>query len=284
MAGYRELFACEWDAKPAATFQENFPQVPVYIGDVATLSVKQIQRETGLKRGELDILDGSPPCQGFSTVGKRQLNDERNMLFREYIRLLVGLAPKAFLMENVAGLIGGKMRVLFAEILQSLREAGYHVAAWKLNAMYFGVPQSRVRVIIAGLHRESAAQPPAAPLPRTRPVSMQAAITILPQTLGYITASNERHCLAGMRPLRLIHEPAPTLVRSGNSRMMAPWRVERLSSPEYTRFGSFPDAFRWRSNVCESISNSVPPLFMRAIAEHLRTCLDVQRYEHHLPQ
>ena len=65
--------------------------------------------------GELDLLDGSPPCQSFSTVGKRILDDPRNQLFKEYIRLLRGLKPKVFVMENVSGMVKGKMKLIFAE-------------------------------------------------------------------------------------------------------------------------------------------------------------------------
>ena len=102
MAGFRELLAVEWDDNAVETFKLNFPDVPVYQGDIAKLSVDEVLRITELKIGELDVFDGSPPCQGFSTAGKRQLDDPRNQLFREYVRLLRGLRPKVFIMENVS--------------------------------------------------------------------------------------------------------------------------------------------------------------------------------------
>lgn len=102
MAGFRELLAVEWDDNAVETFKLNFPDVPVYHGDIAKLSVDEVLKMTGLKVGELDVLDGSPPCQGFSTAGKRQLDDPRNQLFREYVRLLRGLRPKVFIMEYVS--------------------------------------------------------------------------------------------------------------------------------------------------------------------------------------
>src|SRR3990167_6962206 len=71
MAGFRELLAVEWDNNAVATFKLNFPDVPVYHGDIAKCSTDWILETTGLKSGELDIFDGSPPCQGFSTAGKR---------------------------------------------------------------------------------------------------------------------------------------------------------------------------------------------------------------------
>ena len=68
MAGYRELLAVEWDKHAVETFKLNFPDVPVWHGDIAKLSVEECLKITGLKPGELDVLDGSPPCQGLSTA------------------------------------------------------------------------------------------------------------------------------------------------------------------------------------------------------------------------
>lgn len=78
MAGFHELLAVEWDDNAVATFKLNFPKVPIFHGDIAKLSVEKIFEMTGLKEGELDVFDGSPPCQGFSTAGKRVLDDPRN--------------------------------------------------------------------------------------------------------------------------------------------------------------------------------------------------------------
>ena len=154
MAGFRELLAVEWDGHAVATFKANFPDVPVYHGDIAKLSVEEILRTTGLQPGELDVLDGSPPCQGFSTAGRRKMDDGRNQLFREYIRLLRGLQPKVLVMENVSGMVKGKMKLIFVEILRELKDSGYHVSARLMNAMYYGVPQSRQRMIFVGVRQD----------------------------------------------------------------------------------------------------------------------------------
>jgi DNA (cytosine-5)-methyltransferase 1 len=153
MAGYRELLAVEWDDHAVETFKLNFPDVPVWHGDIAELSVEECLRITGLKPGELDVLDGSPPCQGFSTAGKRKMDDGRNQLFREYVRLLRGLMPKVFVMENVSGMVKGKMKLIFTEIMRELKASGYQVSARLMNAMYFCVPQSRQRMIFIGVRR-----------------------------------------------------------------------------------------------------------------------------------
>jgi DNA (cytosine-5)-methyltransferase 1 len=154
MAGFREVLAVEWDDNAAATFRLNFPHVPLYHGDIAKLSVEEALRISGLQPGELDVFDGSPPCQGFSTAGKRDFGDKRNQLFKEYVRLLRGLRPKVFVMENVSGMVKGDMKLIFAEILTELKASGYAVKARLLNAMYFGVPQSRERMIFIGVRND----------------------------------------------------------------------------------------------------------------------------------
>ena len=96
MAGFRELLAVEWDDNAVQTFRLNFPDVPVYHGDICKLTGDECMRLAGIMKGELDILDGSPPCQGFSTAGKRRFNDPRNSLFMEFARPLSELSPKGF--------------------------------------------------------------------------------------------------------------------------------------------------------------------------------------------
>jgi DNA (cytosine-5)-methyltransferase 1 len=174
-AGGKVLLAVEWDDNAVATYKLNYPQTDVYHGDIAQLSVDEVLRRTGLQPGELDIFDGSPPCQGFSTAGKRMLDDERNQLFREYVRLLRGLRPKVMVMENVSGMVKGKMKLLFAEILRELKVSGYRVSARLLNAKYLGVPQSRERMIFIGV-RDDLGIEPSHPKPQTRPISVKEAI------------------------------------------------------------------------------------------------------------
>ena len=82
MAGYRELLAVEWNDNAVETFRLNFPNVHVFHKDIVDLSVAQCLKMIELKAGELDVLDGSPPCQGFSTIGKRDFYDDRNQLYQ----------------------------------------------------------------------------------------------------------------------------------------------------------------------------------------------------------
>lgn len=159
MAGFTCRLAAEWDQHAADTYRLNFPNTPVYHGDVTQLSVEDCLVQAGLQPGQLDVFDGSPPCQGFSTAGKRQLDDPRNGLFRQYVRLLRGLQPRAFVMENVSGMVKGKMLLVFAEAMRELRSCGYVVSCRLLDAKWFQVPQSRQRVIFIGVRNDLNIQP-----------------------------------------------------------------------------------------------------------------------------
>lgn len=326
MAGYKELLAVEWDQNAVDTFRLNFPDVPVYHGDIAKLSVEQVLEETQLEVGALSVLDGSPPCQGFSTAGKREMADPRNQLFREYVRLLRGLQPKIFVMENVSGMVKGKMKLLFAEILRELKASGYKVSARLMNAMYFNVPQSRQRMIFIGV-REDLGVEPSHPRGQIKPRTIQEALPHVARlqflSMGVepsrsFDVANEPMCTirrAGggqqtryfvsdseadisrfaigdewekLRPgqksrkyLSLVradsNKPCPTLTKTGGTLSAAsvthPSEKRKFYAWELKRLASFPDDFQLLgtyTNAWDRIGNSVPPLFMRSVAQHIR--------------
>lgn len=176
LAGGDVRLAVEWDHHAADVYRRNFPGAEVFEGDITDLTVTEVLGRTNLAPGELDIFDGSPPCQGFSSSGKQQFHDPRNHLFREYARLLQGLKPKTFIMENVAGMVRGKMRLLFVEILKALKGCGYRVSAKLLDAQYFEVPQRRKRMIFVGVREdlcEAYGVEPSHPKPYARPKTLK---------------------------------------------------------------------------------------------------------------
>ncbi len=286
MAGFRELLAVEWDQNAVDTFRLNFPEVPVYHGDIAKLSVDDCLRMTGLQPGELDVFDGSPSCQGFSTAGKRNIDDPRNSLFREYVRLLRGLQPRVFVMENVSGMVKGKMKLVFAEILRELKASGYRVSARLLNAMYFHVPQSRQRMIFIGV-REDLGIEPSHPNALGRSWTLQEALQHLSdqkQIAPMLSQAKKQRWTETRRgdahherfsTLRLSwNKTAPTVLKTpGSGGHFHPDEPRLLDIGELQRIASFPDQYTfvgdWMTAV-NRIGNSVPPLFMRAIAEHIR--------------
>jgi DNA (cytosine-5)-methyltransferase 1 len=287
MAGFRELLAVEFHPHAAAVFRRNFPHCDVHEGDIARLSVNDVLRRTGLAPGELDVFDGSPPCQGFSTAGERILDDPRNGLFRDYCRLLRGLQPKAFIMENVSGMVKGKMRLVFVEILRELKACGYQVRAALLNAQHFGVPQSRARMIFVGA-RQDLGVPPTFPVPEQGVVTVRQAIGHLPpgepgphsaQVINawYRSAPGQSlrkavRFVGSHQSVRLDPDrPSYTQVRAHLH-----WRYDvprQLTIEEAALLMSFPTSFVWlgtKSQAKERIGNAVAPLFMHALALEVR--------------
>lgn len=311
MAGYRELLAVEWDQHAADTLRLNWPHLDVYHGDIAALSVAEVLARTGLSVGGLDLFEGSPPCQGFSTMGQRQLEDPRNQLFREFVRLVDGLAPRVFLMENVKGMVMGKMKGVYHEAMTALRAAGpgYRLVAGILNAGYFGVPQLRERLIVIGV-RQDLGITPTLPAPAQRPPTVREALRGLDSgPAGFQAHEKWLAAYARTRPGRSYKDlhpkghmfshtkidpdkASPTILktvgvqRNGQANNgLYHWRYPRiLTIPELKRIGSFPDAYRFAesgdavhdfTNAWAGIGNSVPPLMTRAIAPHIRaTILD----------
>ena len=285
MAGYRELLAVEWDDNAVETFRLNFPGVPVYHGDIAKLSVDECLSMAGIAPGELDVLDGSPPCQGFSTAGKRVMDDPRNQLFREYVRLLRGLRPKVFVMENVSGMVKGKMKLVFVDILRELKASGYQVSARLLNAMYFHVPQSRERMIFIGV-RDDLGIMPTHPGAEGRPVTVREAwerlavdttgLSLTPLYSHYWQTTAPGKTLGKLGATKKLDydRAGYTIVKSeGNGGIYHPAECRMLALSEFKRIASYPDPYQFtgqRRDFQERIGNSVPPLFMEAIARHVR--------------
>lgn len=303
MAGFHELLAVEWDDNAVQTLRLNFPGLDIYHGDIAKLSVDEVLQRTGLQPRQLDVLDGSPPCQGFSTAGKRDFGDDRNQLFREYVRLLRGLQPKVFVMENVSGMVKGKMKLIFVEILKELKASGYQVSARLLNAMYFNVPQSRERMIFIGVRNDLGIGPshPAAEsvpvTPRdafvncnngaTKNLSQSMADAARIMTAGNYSGTNAENAFkkargktSGAINTKLLSwdRTSCTLPKSviAETGIIHPDRERYLTIDEAKRIGAFPDPYEFIGDYKTQwarIGNSVPPLFMRSIARHIRQAI-----------
>lgn len=287
MAGFREVLAVEWDKNAAATFRLNFPDTPIYQGDINELTDAEALRISGMKSGQLDLLDGSPPCQGFSTAGKRELTDNRNDLFTQYIRLLRAFRPRIFVMENVSGLAKGKMRLILAEIFKELRASGYIVKMCIMDAAGLGVPQYRKRTIFIGI-RKDLKLVPTFPEPLREIVTVMEAIGHLPEgkkgnhspeVIGAwyrcqpnISLRKVNKFVGSFQSVRLNpSKPSPTQIKAHRN-----WRWDiprQLTIKEMALIQSFPEQFHYRNNISlnqHQIGNSVPPLMMYEIARHLK--------------
>lgn len=130
-----------------STYQKNYPNTNTLCCDINELSKSILQQYYS---DSVDLILGGPPCQSFSTLGKRLLDDPRGKLFQEYLRLIKLIRPKIFIFENVTGLLSMDKGKLFNIIISSFRKEGYNVTYKVLNFADFGIPQNRKRVIIIG--------------------------------------------------------------------------------------------------------------------------------------
>jgi DNA (cytosine-5)-methyltransferase 1 len=175
LAGGKILCVNEFVEEAQNTYRENYPDTPILPGDIKELSGKDFLDIVGLKEGELDILDGSPPCSAFSVAGKlshstdgkhsdgwgqtKNYSDGKMVeniedLFFEFLRVADDIRPKVIVAENVKGLTIGEAKQYFNKINNTFEDIGYDVVAKVLDSRYFGVSQTRTRVIFIGLRND----------------------------------------------------------------------------------------------------------------------------------
>lgn len=286
LAGFDVLYANEFIPAAQDTYRANHPSTHLDVRDIRKVSAKEILKITGLKKGELDLFEGSPPCSAFSTAGTREsgwgttkkYSDDAEQrvddLFFEYVRLLKGLMPKVFVAENVDGLVKGVAKGYFIEIFNALQACGYHVEARVLNSAFLGVPQARRRLIFVGV-RKDLGYMPVFPKPRKVPLTVR---EVLPN-IAYIKTKAQ-----GMLTYVPSTVPSPTITASDGSTsetagfscggFVEDKRGDRrkYKISELRKLFSFPEDFvltgdfeqRW-----ERLGRSVPPLMMYAVGKNI---------------
>lgn len=152
------IFANEHDDYAAGAFTLNYPDVPLIVDDIRNVSEENIRRRIG--QDEVDVIIGGPPCQSYSTIGKRVFDDKAK-LYNEYLRLLSIIRPRMFLFENVIGMLsmkGEENELIIDEIQRRFNNIddnfGYHIQYQVLDAVDYGVPQHRQRVFIIGIRND----------------------------------------------------------------------------------------------------------------------------------
>ena len=184
-AGFEVDLALDIEKASHDIISANRPKIPFILGDIKNVTTKEILETAGVQKGELDVLTGGPPCQPFSTAGKREgLNDPRASPLEEYIRVINEAQPKVFVMEEVTGLLNARLmhvtikerngRTLLPEeekgsvwkvITEELSKTGYKIKYEILNAADYGTPQSRKRVILIGVRPDILVDVPLIPSP-----------------------------------------------------------------------------------------------------------------------
>ncbi len=177
-AGYKCLYANDLMPEAMETFAANHPGARTDCRRIETVDPADIRRDLGIGKGTLDVLVGGPPCQGFSiNAPSRFLEDPRNVLFKDYVRFLAEFEPKAFLFENVPGLLSlGDGKVLDL-VLNEFVQLNYHVTVKILFAAHYGVPQERWRLILTGSRFSEIAPPEPTHYAKGRPNFRTAGLT-----------------------------------------------------------------------------------------------------------
>ena len=285
MAEFRVIWANEFVPAAQESYRANMePDCHLDCRDIKLVQPEDILKVTGLKEGELDLFDGSPPCQAFSTVGKREkgwghaktyehgARQCNETLFTQYIRLLRGLKPKVFVAENVSGLVKGTAKGYFLEILAEFKASGYRVKCKQLDAQWLGVPQMRQRVIFIGV-REDIGIDPVFPKPLQYRYSIRDALPNINDVRQSVFGHTDERSSKG--------KPCPTICSSGGvgDQFGSKFWVESMGQKrkftidEVKRICAFPDDFILTGSYrqqWERLGNSVPPIMMRAIAIEIR--------------
>ncbi len=149
-AGFTVSAAVEFDKFAIESHSQNFPYVTHLDNDIAKLSGSALLMRAGLKKGELDGLIGGPPCQGFSTMGKRQLDDSRNDLFGHFMRLVDETRPAFFLAENVPGILNDKYDDIRKAAFARLPKRYVTLDPITVKANRYGAPTTRTRIFFFG--------------------------------------------------------------------------------------------------------------------------------------
>lgn len=176
MAGFNILAGVDIDPAGMETYSYNFPKVKPIVKDIKRLESRELMKTAEISEGQVDVIVGGPPCQGFSTIGRvkiaslvrdglwnhlsiahpRFIDDPRNVLYKEFVRIIRDLKPLFVVMENVPGMMSYRNGEIVKEILEDFRSIGYKAQARVLNAVDYGVPQVRKRIIFIATRIEKA--------------------------------------------------------------------------------------------------------------------------------
>jgi DNA (cytosine-5-)-methyltransferase len=304
-AGFENLFSVEFNHQAAKTYRKNFPHHTLIEGDIKEVSNSKIRE---LQNNNIvDIIVGGPPCQGFSiagNIGRRFVDDERNKLFKEFVRFVHVIQPKMFLMENVARLATHNKGQTIKEILTEFENLGYDVKAEVLQAADYGVPQKRQRIFIVGTKfgvfhypkkqgitptvRETIDDLPPLKNGQSSEIPNHFAMTHSEQMLqkmSYVKDGGDRNDIpteirpksGDVRKYIRYASNKPSVTVTGDMRKIFHYNQNRALSPrELARLQTFPDNFIFEGNsisIQQQIGNAVPPKLAKAIAEEIKKTL-----------
>ena len=308
--GFDNIFSIEFNKDFASTYSKNFPKHNLIVDDIKNVDNEQIKKIVGNKK--VDVIVGGPPCQGFSlagNIGRSFIEDERNSLFKEFVRFVDVLKPKVFVLENVAALLRHNNGKTIKEIVDSFRSIGYEIKYKVLNASDYGVPQDRRRIFVVGVYGSQNVFE--YPLEQKKKVTVKDAIGDLPvlksgEKSDFPNHNAMNHSVQMLEKMSFVRDggdrtdiPESLRPKSGDSRKYIRYNSNKpsfcvtgdmrkifhysqnraLTCRELARLQTFPDSFIFCGNdgkVQQQIGNAVPVKLAEQIARQVR---EVLKYE-----
>ena len=307
-AGFKTVFAVEFNPVYAKTYAMNFPDVELFVGDIKDITEDQIKSVSDKNNG-IDIIIGGPPCQGFSiagNIGRKFLDDDRNRLFLEYVRFVKIILPKMFVLENVAALVRHNKGKTIKEIETKFAELGYLIQYKVLNSVNYHVPQERRRVFLVGTKEgynftfpaesneiitveEAIGDLPSLKSGECSSISHHVAMCHSKQMLEkmkYVKDGGTRNDIpekirpksGDIRKYIRYSSKKPSFCVTGDMRKIFHYRDNRaLTCRELARLQTFPDSFDFAGNSIEiqqQIGNAVPCNLAYEVASECIKCLN----------
>lgn len=307
--GFKNIFSIEFNKEIAKTYEYNFPKNHLIVDDIKNLTNIQIKKLKGTT--DIDVVIGGPPCQGFSiagNIGRKFIDDPRNHLFKEFVRVVDVVKPKMFVMENVARMATHNHGKTIQEICEEFTKIGYRVQYKVLNSVNYGVPQNRRRIFIVGTSEDINY---GYPTPSYNLKTVKDAIGDLPplkngehsdipnhfamkhseqmlRKMSYVTEHGGREQIPeSIRPKSgdarkyiRYDRNKPSVTITGDMRKVFHYDQNRALSPrELARIQTFPDDFIFQGksiSIQQQIGNAVPPSLGKALARSVKQALSTK--------
>lgn len=312
-AGFSNIFAVEIDEMFGQTYSKNFPNHHLIIDDIKNLDNEILLNLT--KGVDVDVIIGGPPCQGFSLagrIGREFIEDERNFLFKEFVRVVSVIKPKLFVMENVARMVSHNKGQTIKQIVNNFSDIGYDVDYKVLQAADYGVPQKRQRIFVIGTRKDLDIEFnfPKPMLTEDNYITVEEAINDLPKLkngeeseianhsamnhteqmlkkMSYISDGGNREEIpieyrpksGDSRKYIKYDSSKPSVTVTGDMRKIFHYSQNRAATArELARLQSFPDDFIFEGksiSIQQQIGNAVPPKLAYVIAEEIKKAIIV---------
>lgn len=310
-AGFKNILSVEFNPVFASTYKHNFPDHNLIVDDIKNISNDDLKLFANLK--DVDVIIGGPPCQGFSIAGniaRNFVDDERNHLFKEFVRFVSILQPKIFVMENVANLAKHRNGKTIEEITKEFEKSGVgYEVIWKvLNSVNYGIAQKRRRIVIVGI-RKNIHTIYEFPLEEENVLTIKDVIDDLPplesgESSNIPNHNAMNHTKQMLEKMRYVQDggnrfdiPEEIRPKSGDSRKYIRYNSKEpsfcitgdmrkvfhynqnraLTSRELARIQSFPDTFIFLGSsiqIQQQIGNAVPPILAYKIAKKIKEALE----------